>query len=202
MSTVVRFGLAGVLGVGLLSVSTGLAASPPAAHPAWLRVQVSPLTPISAAPPVKTRSPAAVANLITPEAIEHLVLIRAAHPRPAGPQTECVARTVYHEASNQILQGQLAVAQVIINRTRNPSYPRTACAVVGQPGQFAQAPVAASVTASLSWRTALAISAIAQDKEVGQVAPGALYFHAAYVRPAWSRTHERIAQIGDHIFYR
>ena len=143
-----------------------------------------------------------VSNLVTPAAIERLVLIRAAHPRPAGPQTECLARTVYHEASNQILQGQLAVAQVIINRTKTPSYPRTACAVVSQPGQFAQAPVAASVTASASWRTALAISVIAQDRQVGQVAPGALYFHAVYARPSWSRTHERIAQIGDHIFYR
>ncbi len=141
-------------------------------------------------------------DLVTPDTLQRLVTIRAANARPIKPDVECMARTVYHEASNQALRGQLAVAQVILNRTRTDVFPRTVCGVVGQPGQFSHGPMTAAAAASGSWHTAVAISAIAEEDHVAQVAPGALFFHAAYVRPAWSQTHERIAQIGDHIFYR
>jgi spore germination cell wall hydrolase CwlJ-like protein len=141
-------------------------------------------------------------GLVTPEALLRLVAIRTSHPRPIRPEVECMARTVYHEASNQALRGQLAVAQVILNRTKADAFPRTVCGVIGQPGQFSHAPMTASAATSKPWDTAVAISTIAEEDRLAQVAPGALFFHAAYARPAWSRTHERIAQIGDHIFYR
>jgi spore germination cell wall hydrolase CwlJ-like protein len=126
----------------------------------------------------------------------------AAHPAPLRPEVECIARAVYREAANQALSGQLAVAQVIMNRARSGEYPKGVCAVVGQPGQFSQNPVTLATTASKPWSAAVAIATIAEEHRVAQIAPGALFFHAASMRPAWSDEHERIAQIGDHIFYR
>ena len=123
----------------------------------------------------------------------------AAHPAPLGPETECIARTVFHEASNQALSGQLAVAQVIVNRTHSGEFPTDVCAVVTQRAQFSQGPVAHK---SKSWNMAVAIAQIAQAGRAKQVAPGALFFHAAWMTPAWSGERQRVAQIGDHIFYR
>ena len=100
------------------------------------------------------------------------------------------------------VHGQLAVAQVILNRVSSGAYPRSVCAVVDQPGQFSRAPVTAAAESAKPWSAAVAIAIIAQEHRFPQIAPGALFFHAASMRPAWSDEHERIAQIGDHIFYR
>lgn len=128
--------------------------------------------------------------------------MQARRPRPLEPETECLARTVYLEAANQTLQGQLAVAQVVLNRMKSHTYPKSACAVVGQHGQFARSDDDSDPAASKPWATAVAIATIAEDGHVAEVAPGAMFFHATYVSPAWSQDHERIAQVGDHIFYR
>jgi spore germination cell wall hydrolase CwlJ-like protein len=131
-----------------------------------------------------------------------MVALRAAYPRPIGPDTQCLAKTVYLEAANQTLWGQLAVAQVIVNRMKSSTYPKSACAVVEQPRQFADQDAAPDDQSGKSWKAAVAIARIAQDGRVAQVVPGALFFHAAYVSPGWSQSRERLAQIGDHIFYR
>jgi spore germination cell wall hydrolase CwlJ-like protein len=141
-------------------------------------------------------------SLDAPKTLEQLVATRAAHPRPLKPDVECLARTVYREASNQGLRGQLAVAQVILNRVKSGDFANTVCGVVQQPGQFSHAPMPGANATSRPWTAAVAISAIAEEQQVAQVAPGALFFHASYVRPSWSQNRQRIAQIGDHIFYR
>ncbi len=201
--------------VSFLAVGASLAASPTApAETAATPVPASVPTPAgpAAAEPVRDpivattvpapAPPSSTQELITPEALQQLVALRAAHPRPMRPAVECIARTVYHEAANQALRGQLAVAQVIVNRAKSGSFPKSVCAVVSQPGQFSQAPVTVARGTARPWDVAVAISTIAQEGRVAQVAPGALFFHADYVRPYWTQTHQRIAQIGDHIFYR
>lgn len=181
---------AGPIAVDATTISTETPA-PPAAEP------------VLTAGETQARRAAELRNLITPAALQRLVALHAGHPRALKPSLACMARTVYLEAANQTLPGQLAVAQVILNRTRTGDFPTHVCAVVSQPGQFATTPASAAppVTAR-PWDTAVAIAAIAQEDRLPQVAPGALFFHANYVRPAWSHHHERIAQIGDHIFYR
>jgi spore germination cell wall hydrolase CwlJ-like protein len=201
-----------MVALSLLVVSKGLAASPAdAAGPIVVdAAKISAETPPPlAADPVLTvgetqaRRAADLRNLITPAALQRLVALHTGHTHALQPSLACMARTVYLEAANQTLPGQLAVAQVILNRTRTGDFPRHVCAVVSQPGQFATAPAgAATPAAARPWDTAVAIAAIAQEDRLPQVAPGALFFHADYVRPSWSRRHERIAQIGDHIFYR
>jgi spore germination cell wall hydrolase CwlJ-like protein len=147
---------------------------------------------------------ARTANLVKPEVLQRLVSLRTAHPRPAGPAVQCMAKVVYHEAANQALAGQLAVAQVILNRADGgPTFPRSVCGVVNQRGQFFETRRFKAPSSDLArWRVAIAIAFIAQERRLAQVAPGALFYHAAYVLPAWSRKHQRIARIGDQIFYR
>ena len=214
MSKVVKYGGAALLGLSLLIVSRGLAASAPTAGDILVdaaKAQAEPPLPMPPAAPVTQALPTAsmdtaveppVRQVTTSSGLRRLVAIEASHPGPLRPEVECMARTVYHEAANQALSGQLAVAQVILNRVNSGAFPRSVCAVVDQPGQFSRAPVTAAAESAKPWSAAVAIAIIAQEHRFPQIAPGALFFHAASMRPAWSDEHERIAQIGDHIFYR
>jgi len=212
LSIVVKSGVVGLLAVSLFAVSRGLAASPaipegssPTVQARPAETELPPPTPVAPSPTIEAAAiaPAStVHTVITPEALGRMVAFRAAHPRPLGPDTECLAKTVYLEAANQTLWGQLAVAQVIVNRMNSSTYPKSACAVVEQPKQFADQSTGPDDQSGKSWNAAVAIARIAQDGRVTQVVPGALFFHASYVSPSWSQSRERIAQIGDHIFYR
>jgi spore germination cell wall hydrolase CwlJ-like protein len=122
--------------------------------------------------------------------------------RAVGPEQLCLAKAVYHEAANQPLNGQLAVAQVILNRIKSGIFPKSVCAVVNQKSQFFRTASFAVPTDTQRWQTAVAVALVAQHRHMADVAPGALFFHASYVRPPWRGRHTRVAQIGDHIFYR
>ena len=212
MSKIVKYGGAALLGLSLFVVSRGLAASTPStsailvdAAKAQSAPPPSPAAPVSQALPtasLDTDVEAPSRQVTTTSGLRHLVAMETAHPGPLRPEVECMARTVYHEAANQTLSGQLAVAQVILNRVSSGAYPRNVCAVVDQPGQFSRAPVTGAAVSARPWSAAVAIAVIAQEHRFPQIAPGAMFFHAAYMRPSWSGEHERIAQIGDHIFYR
>jgi spore germination cell wall hydrolase CwlJ-like protein len=113
-----------------------------------------------------------------------------------------MAKVVHHEAANQPLQGQLAVAQLILNRTTADGFAKTICGVVNQPGQFFHIARYRAPRKDPRWATAVAIARIARDGALEPVAPGALYYHANYVKPSWMMKRVRVAQIGAHIFYR
>lgn len=124
---------------------------------------------------------------------------------PMDEQLRCLAGAVYFEARGEPLAGQLAVAQVIINRTEDGRFPRTYCAVVAQPGQFSfmrGRKMPAVRTGSPAWERAVAIAQIAHRGLWESQAEDAVYFHARYVHPGWSQTKTRLAQIDTHIFYR
>jgi len=115
----------------------------------------------------------------------------------------CLAMNVYHEARDQSLAGQVAVAQVTMNRVASPDYPNTVCGVVNQHKQF-----------SWYWD---GLSDVPQHEEAWQraqmVAKGVLagsghsdlenvmHYHALYVKPYWTKEMQMVATIGDHIFY-
>jgi len=121
----------------------------------------------------------------------------------ASREEECLAGAVYFEAKGEPLDGQLAVAQVIMNRTRSGRFPSSVCGVVFQPSQFSFVrghgfpPIARG---SLNWRQAVAIAKIATDDMWESSVDNALYFHARRVSPGWRLN--RIATIGNHVFYR
>jgi spore germination cell wall hydrolase CwlJ-like protein len=135
--------------------------------------------------------------------LSNLVYQRSQDAGSATTETECIAKIVFHEASNQSLRAQLAVAEVVVNRTHSGGgFPATACAVANQRGQFFPVSRYHAPKDSPRWRTAVAIARIAQAGESPRVAPGALFFHAAYTRPAWSHTRPLVVQVGGQYFYR
>ncbi len=118
----------------------------------------------------------------------------------ADHQLACLASAVYFESRGEPLEGQLAVAQAILNRVDSGRYAASICAVIRQPGQFtfnhSRAPQAGE-----DWRTAQAIAVIAANDLWKDMAPHAMSFHASYVAPGWHGK-TRVTQIGRHIFYR
>lgn len=116
---------------------------------------------------------------------------------------KCLATAVYFESKGEPLAGQLAVAQVMLNRTESGRFPQSLCGVIHQAGQFSfvrhgQSPHIAE--SSKAWHTALAISQIARDKLWQPVVGHAMYFHAKRVSPHWHVV--QVAALGNHIFYR
>jgi hypothetical protein len=116
-------------------------------------------------------------------------------------QTECIAKVVHHEAANQPLAGQLAVAEVILNRISSGRFARTACGVANQAGQFFHT-MGYHPKADHRWSTAVAVARVAKSEAADMAAPGALFYHASYVRPAWSHRRQLVARIADQLFYR
>ncbi len=120
-------------------------------------------------------------------------------------EMRCLAGAVYFEARGEPLAGQLAVAQVIINRTEHGRFPRSYCSVVAQPKQFSfmrGSRMPAIRTGSAAWTRAVAIARIAHQGMWESEAGDAVFFHARYVRPGWSQRKTKLAQIDTHIFYR
>jgi len=116
----------------------------------------------------------------------------------------CLAKAVYFEARGETEEGQLAVAQVVLNRAASGTYPPTLCGVVTQHAQFSfvhDGVMPHPDTASDCWKKALAIASIAMKHLAPTVASNVLWYHATYVSPAWGRQHVRVTQIGTHIFY-
>ncbi len=124
---------------------------------------------------------------------------------PMSDQMRCLAGAVYFEARGEELAGQLAVAQVIINRTEDGRFPKSYCGVVAQRGQFSFMRGTAMPKVregTPAWTRAVAIAQIADKGMWESQAGDAVFFHARYVRPSWSQNKTRLAQIDMHIFYR
>jgi len=122
----------------------------------------------------------------------------------------CLTQAVYYEAALEPSLGQEGVAQVVLNRVRDPNYPNTVCGVVFQgaerttgcqfsftcDGSLGQAPVA------WAWDRARRVAEAALAGHVSHDVGTATHYHADYVHPWWSPTLAKITQIGAHIFYR
>ncbi len=112
----------------------------------------------------------------------------------------CLATAVYFEARGEPVEGQLAVAQTILNRVESGRFASSICGVINQPHQFsfdrARAPRPGS-----DWQRAQAIARIAAEDMWRDVVPRAIAFHAVRVSPKWAGK-TRVATIGNHIFYR
>jgi len=118
-------------------------------------------------------------------------------------QLECMAKVVLHEAGNQPRAGQLAVAQLIMNRVGQERFGSTVCEVVNQPGQFFRTASYNPHQGSQRWATAVEVSRQAMAGNADQVVPGAVFYHAAHATPnRFFRSRERLSMVGDHIFYR
>lgn len=120
----------------------------------------------------------------------------------------CLAQAIYYEAGFEGETGRRAVAQVVLNRVRHPAYPHSVCDVVYQrvgatcqftfacDGALARTPVPAV------WERALREAREALDGRVERAVGMATHYHADYVYPAWAPRLDKIAAIGQHLFYR
>lgn len=125
-----------------------------------------------------------------------------AHSEPDNEQLRCLANGIYFESNGEALEGQLAVAHVIINRARSGRFASSYCGVLTQRGQFSfvRGGTVPQAPRNAGWQRAVAVARIAETEGWRNPAPGAMFFHAARISPGWNRP--RIARIDNHIFYR
>lgn len=126
---------------------------------------------------------------------------------PLDQQTNCLATAVYFEARGESLQGQLAVARVVMNRAASDKYPPDWCGVVTQPWQFSfvnphTGELPQADINSAAWRKAEAVALLAASNIVPSVDQDVLWYHADYVAPSWGHRLQQVERIGAHIFYR
>jgi len=138
-------------------------------------------------------------------------------PLPASVHKEseirCLANAIYFEARGEPVTGQLAVAQVVLNRVKNPAYPDTICSVVYQNKNkryrcqfsFACDGIRDRITDMSAWNAALSLARKVVANPTGTFLADvgtSTHYHATYVRPRWARKMKKMDKIGRHIFYK
>ena len=124
---------------------------------------------------------------------------------PLDEQTNCLATAVYFEARGESLEGQLAVARVVMNRAASGKYPPDWCSVVKQPYQFSfvrHGQFPSADTNCEAWKKAEAVAELAVANVVPTLSDDVLWYHADYVAPTWRNNLQEVQKIGAHIFYR
>jgi spore germination cell wall hydrolase CwlJ-like protein len=123
----------------------------------------------------------------------------------------CLATAIYFEARGESYRGQVAVAQVVMNRTKDHRYPDTICGVVFQNQHrknscqfsFACDGIPEVITERESWAQAEDIASQFTKGQLYLTEVGdSTHYHATYVRPAWAPRMEKVTQIGLHVFYK
>lgn len=127
-----------------------------------------------------------------------------------GEATKCLASAVYYEAAGEPMAGQRAVAQVVLNRLRNPRYPKTICGVVYQGAErptgcqfsFACDGSTRRVPSAAGWAVATAVATSVLNGVTSAEAGQATHYHTLAVFPAWAPQLAKIGILGHHVFYR
>ena len=131
-------------------------------------------------------------------------------------ERDCIAETIYFEARGEGIVGMQAVASVMKERKDHPDYPATYCKISKQPWQFSFRHEGKPSLKLLEKRIERLPE---QDKVMLQEAKkiaermllgafrgilprGTVFYHAKYVKPSWSKKMQRVAVIGQHVFYR
>ncbi|MEQ9520012.1 MAG: cell wall hydrolase [Parvibaculum sp.] len=126
-------------------------------------------------------------------------------------ERRCLATGLYFEARGESYEGQMAVADVIMNRVASVDYPNSVCGVVFQ-GSYRQSGCQFSFTCDgasdrprdrRAWRVAERLASIVTMRNARErlVAENVLFYHADYVEPYWASSMVRVVKIGRHIFY-
>lgn len=127
-----------------------------------------------------------------------------------GRALDCLTAAVYYEARSETLDGQRAVAQVVLNRVRHPAFPRSVCGVVFQ-GRERRTGCQFSFTCDGSMHRGREPGAWERAREVAEAALAgyvfapvglATHFHTTAIHPWWASSMRRAVTVGAHIFYR
>ena len=128
-------------------------------------------------------------------------------------QSECLAEVLYYEARGEGTEGEKAVAEVVLQRTRDRNYPGTICGVVYEGVQphnrgcqfsFACDGALRQPKERTTWERVrrLADAIVSGAVKLAAETQHAIAYHSVDVEPAWAGTMLKTAQIGNHIFYR
>ena len=143
--------------------------------------------------------------------------IAAIPPEPLMPaykataeERKCLALAVYFESRAETVEGQHAVAAVVLNRVRDQKFPDNICSVVHEGGghrgrcQFSWYCDGRSDEPhdAVSWQRSLDVADAVLTGEIADPTDGALYFHNTAVRPKWRKKMTKTAAIDNHVFYR
>lgn len=124
-------------------------------------------------------------------------------------EARCLAQAVYFEARSEPLEGQLAVAQVVLNRVESPLWPDGICAVVfqnehrrhGCQFSFACDGLSDNPKNKRAWRLSKLVAAVALERLWQDMTQAATHYHADYVTPYWKDHMHPTARYGRHQFY-
>ena len=120
-----------------------------------------------------------------------------------GQQIECMAKNIYYEAGSEPYEGKLAVAQVTMNRTQSPQFPKTVCGVVYQKGQFSWVDEKRyPIKSKYAWEECMIVArkALTEHKLHDTIyKTKSMYYHNTSVNPPWKLKY--VAKIGNHLFY-
>lgn len=122
---------------------------------------------------------------------------------------QCLAKNVYFEGRNQPWVGQVAIAQVTLNRVRSAAFPSTICEVVRQKKrnicQFSWYCDGKSDQPKdvKDYDKATDVAIQVYSGTIPDVTEGALWYHATYIRrPFWAYSMKEMVKINEHIFYK
>ncbi len=135
--------------------------------------------------------------------------------------THCLAQNIYFEAGNQPLAGQIAVANVVLNRVEHDKFPDSICGVVYQTKEWRTSWTGKTIPKlgmcqfswfcdgksdkpkdSKTWAESLKLADEILDGQYFDLTEGAMWYHAYYIQPYWSQHLNETVQISAHIFYR
>ncbi len=131
--------------------------------------------------------------------------------RENGPeQWRCLTEAIYFEARGEPPEGQVAVAEVVLNRVDAENYPDNACDVISQgTGRMHACQFSYTcdgtpelVTEPAAWEDAARIARRLLDGAPRRLTDAATHYHADYVDPHWAHVYPQTARVGRHIFYR
>ena len=132
-------------------------------------------------------------------------------PTPTGNANwACLTEALYFEARGEILKGQFAVAEVIMNRVKSARYPDNICGVINQgTGRKYQCQFTYTcdgnpehINEPRAWERVGKVAKIMLSGAPRALTGGATYYHTTAVNPSWSRKFNQTAAIGVHQFYR
>lgn len=192
---------------GTLLVPSSNSFASPMSQPVQPAAAEAPPAPVLApeAPGVAGAAAAVEAPRPAPVVVEPVEAPEAPEPRRVSStemddDLECLAKVVLHEAGNQSRTGQIAVAEVVMNRLADRRFPKTICGVILQRGQFFNVHAYHPQNRDRRWSRAVEIAREVRDGGADRVTNGALFFRAPHGAPFRGRT--RTVTIGGHHFYR
>lgn len=116
-------------------------------------------------------------------------------------ETQLLARAINGEARGEPYEGQVAVGAVILNRTRDPNFPKTIAGVIYQPGAFT---AVSDGQINVPIDSGSSVVKAAQDALNGwDPTDGCIYYwNPATATSSWIWSREVVKQIGKHYFAR